>query len=157
MLCHRAQRKKTALGMHRQADTVARGCLFLFSFSAPSPTPISCSVSIFPLYFAPLQRPISAHTLFHIMSVTRTKTATSASGFTALSAEQLPPVQQFRVGKEGTIVPVEAEWDKQLQQFCYHVDELKTHLGVEVDHVRRAKNGVYVNKLRDQNDEMYDF
>ncbi|KAG0359642.1 hypothetical protein BG005_000435 [Podila minutissima] len=88
------------------------------------------------------------------MSVTRTETATTTSGFTSLSAELPPPVQQFRVGKEGTIIPVEAEWDKQLQQFCFHVDELKNHLGVEVDHVRRADNGVYVNRLRDQNDEI---
>lgn len=92
------------------------------------------------------------------MSVTQTNTTTSASGFRTLSAEQQsPPVQQFRVGEVGTIVPVEAEWDRQLQQFCYHVDELRNHLGVRVDHVRRAENGVYVNRLRDQNDEMYVF
>ncbi|KAF9375523.1 hypothetical protein CPC16_000679 [Podila verticillata] len=88
------------------------------------------------------------------MSVTQTKTTTSASGFATLSAEQSPPVQQFRVGKEGIIVLVEAEWDRHLQQFCFHVDELKNHLGVEVDHIRRADNGVYVNRLRGQDDEI---
>ncbi|KAG0293598.1 hypothetical protein BGZ98_002111 [Dissophora globulifera] len=89
------------------------------------------------------------------MSVTPIKTTTSTYSFTTLSTEQQPPpVQEFRVGKEGAIVLVEAEWDKQLRQFCYHVDELKNHLGVEVDHIKRAENGVYVNRLRDQNDEI---
>ncbi|KAG0048271.1 hypothetical protein BGZ83_006733 [Gryganskiella cystojenkinii] len=89
------------------------------------------------------------------MSITGTTTTTSTSGFTTLLAEQQSaPVQQFRVGKQGTIVSIEAEWDKKLQTFCYRVDELKNHLGVEVDHIRKAESEVYINRLRDQNDEI---
>ncbi|KAK3835071.1 MAG: hypothetical protein J3R72DRAFT_526709 [Linnemannia gamsii] len=118
---------------------------FLIHFHFPSLLALSQTTH---LYSHPVSHPC-------VMSVTQTNITTSACGFTTLSAEQQsPPVQQFRVGNEGTIVLVEAEWDNQLQQFCYHVDELKNHLGVEVDHVRRAENGVYVNRLRDQNDEI---
>ncbi|KAH7036112.1 hypothetical protein BKA57DRAFT_475559, partial [Linnemannia elongata] len=90
------------------------------------------------------------------MITTQTTTANSlSSGFTTLSAEQQPPpIQQFRVGTDGPIIKLEAEWDKQLQQFCFRVDELQNHLGVQVDHVKRAETGVFVNRLRDRNDEI---
>ncbi|KAG0311318.1 hypothetical protein BGZ99_010267 [Dissophora globulifera] len=89
------------------------------------------------------------------MSITPTETTSFTYGFTTLSEEhQSPPVQEFRVGKEGTIVLIEAEWDTQLEKFCYHIDELENHLGVRVDHVKRAESGVYVNRLRGHNDEI---
>ncbi|KAG0051980.1 hypothetical protein BGZ90_006622 [Linnemannia elongata] len=90
------------------------------------------------------------------MTTTQTTNANSfSSDFTTLSAEGQPrPTQQFRVGTDGPIIPVEAEWDKQLQQFCFRVDELQNHLGVKVDHVKRAESGVFVNRLRDRSDEI---
>ncbi|KFH72906.1 hypothetical protein MVEG_00131 [Podila verticillata NRRL 6337] len=89
------------------------------------------------------------------MSVTQTNTTTFTSGSTTPSAAQhLPPAQQFRVGEEGILVRVEAQWDKKYQHFCYYVDELENHLRVKVDRIRRAEDGVYINRLRDHNGEM---
>ncbi|KAF9945306.1 hypothetical protein BGZ72_001493 [Mortierella alpina] len=84
------------------------------------------------------------------MTVTHTSTTNSlCCGSTILAAQEQPtPVQHFRVGTDGAVIPVEAEWDKQLQQFCFRVDELQHHLGVQVDHVKRAETGAYVNRLR---------
>ncbi|CAO3568816.1 unnamed protein product [Mortierella alpina] len=84
------------------------------------------------------------------MTTTQTRTAASPfSGSTLLTTlDQPPPTQCFRVGADGPTVKVEAEWDQQLQQYCFRVDELSNHLGVQVDHVKRAETGAFVNRLR---------
>ncbi|KAF9956295.1 hypothetical protein BGZ70_009975 [Mortierella alpina] len=84
------------------------------------------------------------------MTTTQTRTATPHfSGSTLLSTQQQPPPTQcFRVGTDGPIVKIEAEWDQQLQQYCFHVDQLHNHLRVQIDHIERAETGVRVNQLR---------
>lgn len=83
-------------------------------------------------------------------------TTTSTTNITTLSAAEQdhPPVQRLRVGADGPVISVEAEWDNTLQKYCLRVDAISIHLGVEVDHIVRAEDGVHLNRLRDQNDEM---
>ncbi|KAF9567286.1 hypothetical protein EC968_003266 [Mortierella alpina] len=85
------------------------------------------------------------------MTITHTETALSrSSGLTVLSTQeqQIPPFQQFRVGADGPIIPIEAEWDKPLQQFCFRVDQLQNLLGVRVDRIKRVETGALLTQLR---------
>ncbi|KAF9576679.1 hypothetical protein EC968_005452 [Mortierella alpina] len=97
------------------------------------------------------------------MAATQTSTATSlSSNSTALSEEQqrppsqhfriCPPSQHFRIGTNGISVPIEAGWNHELQQFCFHIDDLQHILGVQVGRVRRADTGVFVSRIHYEND-----